>query len=106
MACSTRIARIHPACDDAACIPRLIFAVPEDAALHPEGAFRIASAAIRALFWSQVAQVLKHEDTDLVLPRELDNACAHQVRDLCINVADLPPSVGMVLFVFRNDASL
>ena len=91
MAFSARIARIHPARDDAACIPRLILAVPEDAALHPVGAFRIASAAIRALFWAQVAQVLKHEETGLLLPRELDNARADQVRDLFIDVADLPP---------------
>jgi hypothetical protein len=35
MTFSARIARIHPARDDAACIPRLIFAVPEYAALHP-----------------------------------------------------------------------
>jgi hypothetical protein len=35
MTFSARIARIQPARDDAACIPRLIFAVPEDAALHP-----------------------------------------------------------------------
>jgi hypothetical protein len=54
-------------------------------------AFRIASAAIRALFWSQVREVLKNEDTDLVLPRELDNACAHQVCDMFIDVADLTP---------------
>src|SRR5215469_2346742 len=66
MAFAARIARIHPARDDAACIPGLIVAVPEDAALHPVGAFRIASAAIAALFWSQVAQVFKHEDTSLL----------------------------------------
>ncbi len=91
MTFSARIARIHPARDDAACIPRLILAVPEDAALHPEGAFPIASAAIGTLFWSQVTQVLKNEDTGLVLPRELDNAGAHQVRDMFIDVADLTP---------------
>src|SRR5215469_3049355 len=91
MAFSARMARIHPAGDDAACIPRLILAVPEDAALHPEGAFRIASAAIRALCGAQLAQVLKHKDTGLLLPRELDNARAHQVRDLFIDLADVPP---------------
>src|SRR5215467_2811570 len=55
MACSARIARVHTACDDTVCIPRLIFAVAENATFHPVGPFRIATAAIRALFRSQGA---------------------------------------------------
>ncbi len=106
VAFSARIARIDPAGDDAAGIPRLIFAVPEDAPLHPVSPFRIATTRIPALFRAQLAQVLEDEKTRPVPLRELDNARAHQVRDLFIDVADLPPEVGIVLFVFRNDARL
>ena len=91
MAFATRVVRVDAAGDHCTCVPRLIFRVAEDAAFHPVGAFPIASAAIRALFRFEIAQVLKNEDTGLLLPRELDNASAQQVRDLFIDVADLPP---------------
>src|SRR5215472_17154452 len=56
MAFSTRVARVHAAGDDAACIPRLIFRVAEDAPLHPVGAFQIAAARVCALFGLEIAQ--------------------------------------------------
>lgn len=43
MTFSACIGRVDPARDDASGIPRLVFAVPEDAALHPVGPFRIAT---------------------------------------------------------------
>ena len=106
MTFSARIGRVHPARDDATSIPRLIFAVPEDAPLHPVSPFRIATTRIPALFRAQLAQVLEDEKPRPVPLRELDNARAHQVRDVFIDVADLTPQVGIVLFIFRNDASL
>ncbi len=56
---SARIARIDTAGDDSF-IPRLVFGVLEDAALHPEGPFAIAAMAVLAFGRFKVAQVLKH----------------------------------------------
>src|SRR5215467_10884772 len=69
MTFSARVARIHATCDHSL-VPCLVFAVAENAALHPVGAFRIAPARIRALLWSQTVQMLKDEDTGLLLDGE------------------------------------
>ena len=50
--------------------------------------------------------MLEDENTRPVLGGELDNAAAHQVRDLFVHVPDFGPEVGIVLFVLGNDASL
>jgi hypothetical protein len=42
-------------------IVRFVLGVLEDASLHPEGSFAIASAAILALGWFEIAQVLKDQ---------------------------------------------
>jgi len=105
VAFSARIPWVDPAGDDPH-VPRLVLRVAENAPFHPVGPFRIATAAIRALFWLQVAQVLKDEDTGLVLPRELNNASAQQVRDMFIDVPDFGPEIGIVLFSFGDNARL
>ena len=69
MAFATRVAWVDVAGDHTTCVPRLIFRVAEDAAFHPVGAFPIAPARIRALFGLEIAQMLKDENTDLVLAR-------------------------------------
>lgn len=106
MAFSTRVARVHAAGDNTPCVPRLIFAIAEDAAFHPVGAFHIAPARIRALFGLEIAQMLKDKNARPMRFRELDNASADEMRDMFINVSDLAPEICIVLFVFRNDASL
>ncbi len=106
MAFSTRVARVHAAGDNPTCVPRLIFRVAEDAAFHPVGAFHIAPARIRALFRLEIAQMLKDENARPMCFRELDNTCADEMRDMFINVSDLAPGICIVLFVFRDDASL
>jgi hypothetical protein len=53
-----------------------------------------------------LARLLENENTRLVLGGELNNAAAHQVRDLFVNVPDFGPEVGIVLFVLGNDARL
>ena len=50
--------------------------------------------------------MLEDENTRPVLGGEQDNAAAHQMRDLFVNVPDFGPEVGIVLFVLGNDASL
>ena len=55
VAFSARIARIHTARDDTACIVGFVLRVPEDAPFHPVGPFSVAPARIRALFRAQVA---------------------------------------------------
>ena len=70
------------------------------------GAFGIAPARIRALLRLQVAQMFNNQDARLVLDSELDNASAHQMRDLFVHVPDFRPEVGIVLFVFRDPTSL
>lgn len=106
MTVSAAIARIDPAGDDATCIPRLIFAVAENAPFHPVGSLRIATTRILPLFWLEIAQVLKDQDAGLMFLGELDNATADQVRDVFIKMADFAPEVGIVLFILRQDASL
>src|SRR5258708_5279050 len=98
MAFSGCVARVDAASDDLL-IPRLIFGVLEDTPLHPERSFAIAPAAILPLFWLQVSQVLKHQDSCLMLCRELNNTGAHQMRDVLIGMSDGDPEVGIVLFV-------
>jgi hypothetical protein len=50
--------------------------------------------------------MLEDENTRPVRLRELDNAAACQVRDVFINVSDLAPEIGIVLFIFRDEARL
>ena len=50
--------------------------------------------------------MLEDENTRPVCFRELDNAAACQVRDVFINVSDLAPEIGIVRFIFRDEARL
>src|SRR6266571_2733759 len=84
----------------------LVLRVLEDASLHPEGPFAIASSAVLALLWLEMAQVLKYQDRRAVLFGKLHNASTHQMRDGLVHVVDLAPEVGIVLFAFCYRASL
>jgi hypothetical protein len=44
--------------------------------------------------------MFKHQDARLVLLGKLDNTSTHQVRDMLIDMVDLPPEVDVVLFAF------
>ena len=50
--------------------------------------------------------MLKHQNARTLLGGELDNTRAHQMGHVLITMAQLAPEVGIVLFVFGNDASL
>jgi hypothetical protein len=100
----TGVAWIDPAGDDAL-VPCLLFGVLEDAPLHPEGSLAVSPAAIRASLGLEVAEVLKHQDGRPVVVSKLDNASTHQVRERRIDVLDLAPEVGIVLFALGDDAS-
>ena len=102
---STRIAWIDSAGENAFVI-RFVFGGLEDTSLHPEGPFAIASVTILSSGRFEIAQVLKHQDARLVLSGKLDNTSAHQVRDMLIDMVDLPPEVDVVLFAFHDDARL
>jgi hypothetical protein len=106
MAFPARIARIDAAGDDTTCIPRLVLRVLENAPFHPVGAFPVAAARILAFFRAQVAEMLEDQYACLLLDGELDNAGAHLVRDVLIDVPDLAPQISIVLFPFGNEASL
>src|SRR5260370_12549006 len=99
------VARIHTTGDDPL-VPRLIPGIPEKAALQPVGAFGVATARIPALFGLEIAQVLKHHDARSMRGCEPDNTSAHQVGHRLVTMADLGPEGGIVLLVFRDDASL
>jgi hypothetical protein len=62
--------------------------------------------AILAFFRLEVPQVLEDQNAGPLLAGELDNASAHQMGNMLIRVADLATEVGIVLFIFGNDASL
>ena len=102
---SGRIAGVHPASNHPQ-VPCLVFGEVEDPPLHPEGTLAVPPVAILAFFRLEVPQVLKDQNTGPLLAGELDNASAHQMGNLLICVADLAPEVGIVLFMFGNDASL
>src|SRR2546428_1582383 len=57
---STSISWADPAGENAFVI-RFVFGVLEDASLHPEGSFAVASTAILALLRLEMTQVLKHQ---------------------------------------------
>jgi len=101
----TGVAWIDSAGDDAL-VPCLIFGVLEDAPLHPEGSLAVSPATILALLWFEIAEVLKHQDGRPVVVSKLDNAGTHQVCERLIDVFDLAPEVGIVLFAIGDDASL
>ncbi len=101
----TGVAWIDPAGDDAL-VPCLIFGVLEDAPLHPEGPLAVSPAAIRASLGFEIAEVLKHQDGRPMVMSKLDDASTHQVRERLIDVLDLAPEVGIVLFALGDDASL
>jgi hypothetical protein len=103
--CSARIPRVDSGRDDPL-IPCLVFGVREDASLHPEGPFAIASSAVLAPGRFETAKVLKHEDLCPMLFSKLDNASAHQMRKGVIYVVDLAPKGDVVLFAFRENTSL
>ncbi len=102
---STRIAWIDSARENAFVI-RFVFGVLEDTSFHPEGSFAIASVTILPSGRFEIAQVLKHQDARLVLSGKLDNTSTHSMRDLLIDMVDLPPEVNVVLFAFHYDACL
>src|SRR6266496_1147276 len=102
---STGIPRVDSTGDDPL-VPRLIFAQLEDASLHPECSFAIPSVAIFAPVWLQVPKVLKDQDSSPVLLGKLDNANAHEMRDVLVCIVDLAPEVYVVLFPFGYDTGL
>jgi len=89
---STGISGIDPAGENPFIIC-FVLRVLEDASLHPEGSFAIASVAVLALGRFEIAQVLKHQYGSLVLLGKLDNASAYQVRDVLVSIGDLAPEV-------------
>ena len=105
MAFSGGIAWVDPTGNDPL-VPRLIFGVGEDPALHPECPFRISPPTIRALFRLEVPQVLEDEYRRSLLRGELHNASAHQMSDLGVYSAYLAPEGGIILFALCDDASL
>src|SRR5260370_27686827 len=102
---SGRIARVEAGGQDALVV-RLILGVLEDPPFHPVGPFTVSAMAILAPGRLEIAQMLEHQDVRLLCLCKLDNAGAHQVRNLLIYRADLAPEVGIVLFILGNDASL
>jgi len=102
---STGILRIYPTRENAFVVG-FVFRVLEDTPLHPECPFAIASSAILAFGRFEIAQVLKHQDASLILFGKLHNASAHEMRDIFIDLVDLVPEIYIVLFTFREKASL
>ena len=102
---STRISWIDSARENAFGI-RFVFGVLEDPSLHPESPFAIASVTILPSGRFEIAQVLKYQDARLVLFGKLDNTSTHQMRDMLIDLVDLPPELDVVLFAFHDDARL
>jgi hypothetical protein len=49
--------------------------------------------------------VLKDQDAGSLLHGKLNNASTHQVSQILIGMADLPPEVGIVLRARRYDTS-
>src|SRR5450759_1364593 len=105
MAYYGRVARVEATGDEPS-VPRNIFGEVEDPPLHPESSLSVPSAAILALCRLEVSQVFKHQYGSPLLYGELDNASAHQMRNVVIGVADLAPQVGIVLFADRDHAGL
>jgi hypothetical protein len=97
---TTGVPRVDPTGEHAFVI-RFVFSVLEDAPLHPEGSFAVASVTILPSGRFEMAQVLKHQDARLVLFGKLDNTSAHQMGDILIDIADLTPEVDVVLLTFR-----
>src|SRR5207248_4008079 len=87
-------------------VPCLICGEREDASLHPEGTLAISPAAIRALLWFEMAEVLKHQDARPVPVSKLDNASTDQVCESLIAVFDLAPEGDIVLFALGYGTSL
>lgn len=87
-------------------VPRLVCGEGEDPPLHPVGSFPVSPVAIRAFFRLEVPQMLEDQDTGPLLLGEQHNASAHQMGNVLIDGSDLAPEVGIVLFIFGNDASL
>src|SRR5690348_15282656 len=100
------IARAHPAGNDSSCVPRLVSRVSKDPSLEPVATFAISASAICTFHWSKTAQVLKHQDTSVVLLRKRNNVMANQMGNLFIKVPYPSPQSYVVLFAFRKDAGL
>lgn len=99
------VARIDATRDDVL-IPGFIFGVPEDAALHPVGAFLIAATAILALLRFEVAKVLEYQNAGSVSFGKLDNSAADAMGLIVVTMPDLLPEVGIILLALDNDARL
>jgi hypothetical protein len=102
---ATGVSGIDTGRDDSL-VPRLVFGVGENASLHPEGSLAIATAAILAFLWLELAQVLKNENGRSMLLGKLDNASAHLMRQVLIGMPDLVPDGLVILFPLGNDARL
>ena len=105
MAFSGGIAWVDPTGDDPL-VPRLIFGVVEDPALHPVCPFRISAPTILTLFRFEIPQVLEDQYRSSLLCGEPHNASAHEMSYLGVYALDLAPEVGVVLFVLCDDARL
>lgn len=91
------ILRIDPTGDDPRLVPCLVFGVAEDATLHPEGSFLIASAAVATFFRFEMAEMFKHQNGGSLLSGELDDTMADLVRNILVTVRDFLPEVRIIL---------
>lgn len=99
---STGVAGIDATSDDRL-RPCLVFGVPEDASLHPESAFAIATAAISALLWLETAQMFKRQDGGPMRAGKLDNAGADLMGQILVSLLDLAPEGDIVLLSCGKD---
>ena len=83
----------------------LVLRVVENAPFHPEGPFAIASFAILAFLRLEVPEMLKHQDACFVLLGKLDNADAHQMSHMLVDVPDLLPQVRIVQLILSYESS-
>jgi hypothetical protein len=89
---------IDPAGDDSSLVPRFVFAVAENAPLHPEGSLYVSLMTIAASLRFQVAEVFEHQDGGSLFSGKLDNAMADLVSKILVTVMDFAPEVHIVLF--------
>ena len=88
---------VDPAGDDTGLVPRLVFGVAENAALHPEGSLHVSSVTIPAFLRFQIAEVFKHQKRGSLRTCELDNAVADLVGKILVTMIDFALQIGIVL---------
>jgi hypothetical protein len=98
------IAWAHPTGKDAS-IVRFVLPIGENASFHPEGSFAVASLAVLAFFWFEIAKMLKDQDRCPMRLCKLDNATTDQMCELLIGMVHFLPQVSIVLLTFCNLAS-